>query len=338
MNKLLILMLSFAVVFLPLPIFGVYTQNKIFSYSIFNYSYSLYLLGISSDSNKTIIGNNGWLFLGNNSSSVMDKSKSSYKIAPKALSANEVFINELYSISKKANSDFKFIVAPNKHSIYGEHLGLDSNVGAYSYYNNNANPVRSDMVSYIREIKTKTSNDLYFKTDTHWNGLGAFYGYQYIMKYTLSNYFEKIPDTLEFNDVEIKGGDLARFLGAENFIVDKNISVLELIKDRVVRINLTTDAVSTVDIQGDINNNADIKQPIKIVNSNALNNLNVLWIHDSFGQAMSPYMHLTFREVTHQHYRNAFKNMSNFRRLVEEVKPDIIILFVIERNSLNFGN
>lgn len=337
MNKFLILIISFSVVFLPLPIFGIYTQNKIFSSSIFNYSYSLYLLGISSNSNKATIGNNGWLFLGNNYESVMDKSKDNYKIAPKTSSDNEVFINELHSIAKEVNSDFKFIVAPNKHSIYGEHLGLDSSVGAYSYYNNNAKPVSSDMVSYIREIKTKTSNDLYFKTDTHWNDLGAFYGYQYIMKYTLNNYFEKIPDTLEFNDVKIKGGDLARFLDVENFIYDNNISVLEPIKDRVIRTNLTTDAVSTVGIQGDINH-AAIQQPIKIVNSNALNNLNVLWIHDSFGRAMSPYMHLTFREVTHQHHSSAFKSMSNFKRLVEEVKPDIIILSVVERNSLSFGS
>ena len=157
------------------------------------------------------------------------------------------------------------------------------------------------------------------------------------MEKSLNNHFKKIPDTLEFNDVKRKGGDLANFLNIKNIIYDENISVLEPIQNRVIRTNLATDTVTIVDIQGNINN-ATIKKPIKIVNSNALNNLNVLWLHDSFGRAMSPYMHITFKEVTHQHYRYAFKNMLNFKELVKKIKPDIIILSVVERNSLDFGN
>ncbi|QUM86295.1 hypothetical protein [Moritella sp. 28] len=336
MNKLIIFLVSFSFAFFPIPIFGIYAQHKIFSYSIFNYNYSLYRLGISSDKNKALVGSDGWLFLGNNYVSVMTKSKTNYKIPDDEVNSNEQFIKKLKDISEEANSKFKFIALPNKHSIYGEHLGLNSNVGEYSYYSHNANPVRSNMVSYLRGMKTKTSNDLYFKTDTHWNDLGAFYGYQYLMKYTFNDNFNRIPSSLKFHEIKYKSGDLARLLNVEDLIPGKNITVLAPTTDKVIRTNLITNVVSNVGIQGDINNFA-IKQPINIVNNNALNNISILWLHDSFGRAMSPYMHSTFRNVTHQHYTDAFENMSNLKKLIQNVKPDIILLSVVERNSLSFG-
>lgn len=335
MNKLIVLFVSFLIVFLPVPILGVYTQGKIFSDAIFNYSYSLYLLGISSNENRSVIGDNGWLFLGNGYESVMDRSKESYEIEPEKAIANEDFINKISVLSGKAGSDFIFVVVPNKHSIYGENVGLNSTVGTYSYYSHNARSVRSDMVSYLRRVRERVSNDLYFKTDTHWNSLGAFYGYQYVMEYSLNDSYERIPYDVGFESTKIGAGDLARFLNVTDFTSDENFSMVAEDNTVVVRTDLISNEVREVDIQGDINN-AEVQHPIKVVNKDAYNDLKVLWLHDSFGGAMSPYMHLTFREVTHQHYYHALNNLQSFQALVESISPDIIIVSPVERASLHF--
>ncbi len=336
MKKLIIFFVSFSFVFLPIPIFGIYTQNKTFSYSIFNYSYSLYLLGISSDEEKTVLGNNEWMFLGNSYGSVIDKSKDNYEVSTEQLDSNERFFEKINLISKKVNADFKFVVAPNKHSIYGENIGFDTKVGAYSYYNYNKRHDNSDMVSHFRKIKKNNPRDLYFKTDTHWNDLGAFHGYQYIMTNTLNGMYKKLPYNLNFSNVEHNGGDLARFINITDYVSDKNVSVTNKVDDKVIRINLKGYEEIETNIQGDITN-SEIKNPIKIINVNALNDLTILWLHDSFGRAMSPYMHLTFREITHQHYSYAFENMLNFEQLAKDTNPDIIIISVVERNAFVFG-
>lgn len=334
MKKLIIFCLSFLLVFLPVPILGMYSQNKFFDLSIFNYSYSLYNLGISSNKGNVILGDNGWMFLGDNYNSVFKKSLSTYTAPIKLIADNDKFLNQLEVISKENNANFEFIVFPNKHSIYGENIGLDTKVHSYSFFNkrrlSNVN-----MISYFRDIKNKSNYDLYFRTDTHWNDFGAFYGYQYIMSNTLNGKYKKLPDTINFNKVEDKGGDLARFLNLQNIAVDQNVSVVDSFVDKVIRINLKTNQVSNEGIAGKINN-SEIKVPIKIVNENALNSLKVLWLHDSFGRAMSSYMHLTFTEVTHQHYNYAFQDEFAFKKLVSDVKPNVIILSVVERNYLIF--
>lgn len=336
MKKLIIFFCSFSFVFLPTPILGIYTQNKVFSDSIFNYSYSLYILGVSSNKGKVVLGSNGWLFLGNDYDSVIDKSIDSYKQKSESISDNEEFLKKIRLISKENNASFKFVVFPNKHSIYGDNIGFDTSLDSYSYYNSHANVLRSDMTSYFRKLKDKIDHDLYFKTDTHWNDLGAFYGYQYIMSETLNENYNKLAYDTKFTSIDHYGGDLARFLNITEYVSDTNISVANKFDEKVIRINLATNEMSNENIQGKINN-SEIREPIKVINKYAINTLKVLWLHDSFGGAMSPYMHLTFSEVTHQHYNYAFNDISKFEKLVKDVRPDIVILSGVERNSLDFG-
>lgn len=338
MKKLTIFFLSFTLVFLPVPILGIYSQHKIFDLSIFNYSYSLYNLGVSSNKGNVVLGDNGWMFLGNNFNSVFNKSKSTYTTPTKLLADNDKFIKQLKVISKENNANFKFIVFPNKYSVYGENIGLDTKVNSYSYFQNkNLSNSNMNMISYFRNIKNKSNNDLYFKTDTHWNDLGSFYGYQFIMSNILNGKYKKLSDTIKFNKVAREGGDLARFINLQNIIVDQNVSVEDDFIEKVIRTNLVTNEITDENIQGNINN-SEIKVPIKVVNKSALNNLNVLWLHDSFGQAMSPFMHLTFSEITHQHYFYALQDKLAFKKLIQDVKPDLIILSAVERDHLTFNN
>ena len=195
---------------------------------------------------------------------------------------------------------------------------------------------RSDLTRYLRGVKSKVGEDLYFKTDTHWNDYGAFYGYQYLMNEQFKAKYKSIPLSTPFSRLGHTGGDLARFLNVTDFVTDYNVSPVTPDSTLVKRLNLFTGESSIVDIQGNINN-SEIKNAIQVKNDNALNDITVLWLHDSFGRAMSPYMHSTFSTVVHQHYGYAFKDMEYFQGLVDRIKPDLILLSSVERNSLNFG-
>jgi hypothetical protein len=337
MDKLFFFFLSFLLFFLPVPMLGVYAQSSFLSLNIFNYSYSMYELGISSDIGKTIIGEGKWLFLGDNYNHVLSKSYADYHLPKEDVEKNEVFMEKLESLAKKHNSDFLFLSTPNKHSIYGDKIGIDTMVNSYSFYDKHALMKRSDLTRYLREVKSKgAAGELYFKTDTHWNDYGAFHGYQYLMNDQLNAKYKSIPLSTPFNRVEHSGGDLARFLNIMDFVNDNNMSLVTPDSTLVERVNLSTGESSVEDIQGSISN-AEIKVAIQVKNDKALNNITVLWLHDSFGNAMSPYMHSTFSTVVHQHYNDAFKDMEDFQNLVNRVNPDLILLSSVERSALSFG-
>lgn len=339
MSKILVFFLAFFLAFAPVPIFGIYAQSKPKHYlDIFNYNYSLYSIGVSANKSKTILGKNGWMFLGDDYNNVFTKSNPSHAVNSDDVKNNELFIKSLSEIANVFNSDFIYLTAPNKHSIYGEHLDsrLDSHDQTYSYYKNNAKPVRSNLTDYLLSIKNKIAPDLYFKTDTHWNSLGALYGYDYLMNTQGLQKYNKLDMPSEFNETEVPSGDLAKLLNIHDFINDKDIDYSKKRSIRISKTNLNTGETTSIYLQENLKSSA-IHNPIKISNPEALNKLSILWLRDSFGDAMSPHMHATFSEVTHQHFKVALENSDNLKLLIASLKPDFIILSAVERDSLDFG-
>jgi hypothetical protein len=66
-----------------------------------------------------------------------------------------------------------------------------------------------------------------------------------------------------------------------------------------------------------------------VKSKNALNHKRVLWLRDSFGTAMEPYMAATFSETLQIHYKWVTPEM--FARLVNSYKPDYVFITVVER-------
>jgi len=60
-----------------------------------------------------------------------------------------------------------------------------------------------------------------------------------------------------------------------------------------------------------------------------LNGKKVLWLRDSFGTAMAPFMAATFSETLQIHYETA--DTALLARLVETFKPDYVFVTVVER-------
>jgi len=143
--------------------------------------------------NNVLVGENGWLFL------TEDGSITDYQnIDPlnnKKLANFQVKLNQLSSELKRQGATLLVVFPPNKSTIYGEYMptqiptiGQKSRLDQFvEYMETNGGSVP---IIDLRHTLNEASqfNDVYYQTDTHWNDLGAYYGYVEIMQALMVNY------------------------------------------------------------------------------------------------------------------------------------------------------
>jgi len=86
-------------------------------------NYSAYKqFNISLVNNKVIIGKDGFLFLGNDSGRVLDKTKGVFRPSKKEIELWSDKLKDLQDWYENQGIKFVIVIAPNKHSIYPEKL------------------------------------------------------------------------------------------------------------------------------------------------------------------------------------------------------------------------
>jgi alginate O-acetyltransferase complex protein AlgJ len=242
-------------------------------------------------------------------------------------------------LSRKDVRLFRILIGPNKGTIYPEHLpdwakpaspnatdALIAGTGVLRYV---------DPRATLLSAKAHHQEPLYHKTDTHWNSLGAGLAFQFFARQVGTAAPEirwpSDPAYVVSRVVSRNGGDLANFLRLSAKLSDSETMI------RALDLPVET-------TQYDFDSNQVIRQggnprvrvsskPLLVRSVGALNNKKVLWLRDSFGLAMSPLMAVTFSEVIHLHWREGMKPGGRLVQLVEDWKPDYVILTVVERNS-----
>jgi len=265
------------------------------NYYLFNY------LG-----NNCLSGKDGWIFYinsddGNPVAIVQGKGIYSKEQMEKAKQK----INSDVSIAKDKGIDLYYLVIPNKENIYRDKLP-----DSIKIYDNKSN--REKLIEYINNSKLiylkdkllaeKNQFQLYMKQDTHWNEIGAFFGYQSLIssiKNDNSIHYESI--TKEFS---INTGDMIGLSGVYNVFSDYKYTI-------------------------NYDNNYEIKKGCKGIcvyeNKNAKYQETIMIVGDSYRTAMIQYLSADFKTVIHLH-RNDYK-----KKLIDEYKPNIIISEYVER-------
>ncbi len=122
----------------------------------------------------------------------------------------------------RRNARFIFVVAPNKETVYAEIMPawitrldrpsrLDQLV---DYMRKNSDVVVVDLRPAL--LSHKAEGRLYHHTDTHWNDLGAFYGYRAIADRLHESFPAIRPlqrESFELRETLVTGGDMARAAG-----------------------------------------------------------------------------------------------------------------------------
>lgn len=269
------------------------------------------LFGSTIDS-RVVIGKDEWLFFRDDISIQQAQGLSEYTDKEK----NEILQNLKFNQDKLKEKGIEYysLVIPNKENVYKEYLP-------------DTIPIKDDisrtekLIDYIREnsdinivypkeelLAAKEMYQVYKKCDTHWNDIGALVGTIALQKEIESDF------SYDINNIEIQnlgriGGDLVNFASLSGKLDEENI-----------RVNNFYPEISY-----------ERKETERFI-SNSENNRKVLFIGDSFREAMKAYFSKLYGEVIYIH-RDNYKE-----ELLDEIEPDIVIYEVVERYSMNLKN
>ena len=278
----------------------------------------------STSYDDVTIGKDGWMFLGGikpGYTEYGDPIGDAIHINLYSDKELEVFAKNIAQLNrwlKNKGIEYFFVVAPNKHTIYFDKMpdyivkknpysAMDQLLD-YLYKNTDVNVI--DLRPVLNKLKNKYQ--LYYKTDTHWNYMGANVAQFEIMK-RIENKFPGllVPYLLsdhEFKDLNFSEGDLARFAGLE--IVENN--PYPIFKHSCKQHNEESDKEAA------------------IVYTTVCENqkLRLLVFRDSFFKALQPYFSRKFKTVTYIPGKISYQKLIKY---IDKYQPDIVIEEVIER-------
>jgi alginate O-acetyltransferase complex protein AlgJ len=227
--------------------------------------------------------------------------------------------------AQENNIEILVVIAPNKATIYPENLPIQiKKLGDKSRLDQITEfiPVYSNIrLLDLRESlnKAKQKQDIYYKTDTHWNSFGAYQAYLEIIKALSQDYIELQPvdmSVYQFTE-SYTTRDLANLIKAKQI---KEVGLIPTIPTNAAkRINVTVSDgyMETVWTQNE-------SMPTALI------------YHDSFGRvSLNEYLALNFSRSYFIHNKSSEYFTHD---TIEYLHPNIIIIELAERNIAELEN
>jgi len=275
-----------------------------------------------SPSDDVTLGKDGWLFFG---SIKKGYAKYSDPIGDfrniNLYSKNELRVLARNMVSLKAwlkdkGIEYVLVIAPNKHTIYFDKLpNYISKVNVQSSTDQLVRYLEAHTTVPVVDLRktlleNKKYNQLYYKTDTHWNHYAANTAQHEIMLEIEKLYPQLInPETFNLREGIRGGGDLANFMGVSGF---KESYPQPIFKNSCKPIKHPIDAKG-------IETHSFLCEGGK---------LNALIFRDSFFTALEPYFARKLKKST---YIWEKLNYPTLKKYLEEESYDIIIEEWVER-------
>ncbi|PTR16118.1 acetyltransferase AlgX (SGNH hydrolase-like protein) [Nitrosospira sp. Nsp2] len=294
--------------------------------------------GISTNPSQVFIGKDDWLYLGEQ----YEKTVTSRRHQPTALDAEaaQVIASATRSwdqwLTLKGVRMFRVMLGPDKNTVYPEFLPdwaqQASRSSTDTLLANDSKGLYVDIRNAMRTAKSRFAESLYYKTDTHWNSLGAWVAFRAFE----AEIARAEPGLRLLSDHEVRitkvnerqGGDLAKFLRLKETLRDSEV-VVDIVSERPIEIEQYEFDTGRLKKAGGNPQIHTARQPLLVKSKHALNDKKVLWLRDSFGTAMAPFMAATFSETLQIHYESA--DTASLARLVDTFKPDYVFVTVVER-------
>ena len=194
---------------------------------------------------KVLRGKNGWLFYkrGNETEDFEGRVPFAKSSLIKIVQNQKERVSYLNQISNKKIKFYTFI-PPDKTVVYSEYLphGVFLNKNEQ---NSRITQLLNTGIEIIYPknsiIKNKDKGLLYFKTDTHWSYLGAYFGYRALMEeiskdfnvktlelsdFTKETYINESPDLLDIVNVGTKKSETGYKYNCKNNITKSNLRII----------------------------------------------------------------------------------------------------------------
>ena len=257
-------------------------------------------MDMSSD--KCYTGKENWLFLGNDYDHCVDTLIGNWKPTKEEVNSQLHFFEDINNIVKEFNAEFYMIIGPDKSSVYEEYLPPYINPSADKVSENLVGNLKKHDIDVFHAIDcirdNKNRGILYYKTDTHWNALGAYVALDGFFK---AMFHTGLPECT-FTEAGKFYGDLIDIGGYSYFQVEEGDNFVFTWRDEHLK--------PFVD-------------------------KSVLVLGDSFSLALMPYLEGVFKGVHRIHYTQVIKNndagmLKTYLSSLEK-KPDIVLWVQVER-------
>ena len=270
---------------------------------------------------RAVMGKNGWLFY------TGDMSVQDYQ---KTLTVNvrnlNLILNALNQIKGKMDrygGTFLLIIPPDKSTVYSQYMPDEIPViGQVSNFDRLVEHIKENGNIHVLDLRTalkdaSEKSQVYYKTDSHWNCLGAFYAYNEIVSKLAVSY----PNLQAYSLSDFQ------IIPSQNALLDlpssMGLNLKEDAMDAVPKFDVKLSAVPALD-------GVKIKKSLRIVENSKKNLPDILIFHDSFYSAcLNKFIEPTFSQTISLHYGDA--GLADQLNLIDKEKPDIVILEFVER-------
>ncbi|MHA1539305.1 MAG: alginate O-acetyltransferase AlgX-related protein [Alphaproteobacteria bacterium] len=262
---------------------------------------------------KSLEGKNGWFFLDNDTNQVVDQITGKKRIEGAPLEKWKKAFKGRSAALQEKKIPYVFMVAPNKHAVYDEHLPDHVTPSSRRPVYQLQDIAKESKIPFFYPLSTlkkgKKNGAPYYKTDTHWNDYGAFLAYASLMR-GISVFCT--PRILKREDITVtktvkKEGDLVRTRGKEQEETVPFITV----RNKQTKTVFSNYKFNTGRIF--ISENTDQSLPSVVI------------FGDSFSLYMSSFLSESFRRVFWVHQAELDYN------LIAQENPDIVISIMVER-------
>ena len=334
---------SFADVHLDGSLFSsletLFNEHVPFRHDIISYwSDAMFLLNVSAKPNSIVVGQNNWLYLGNQYEQILNLHRGLLITDENTVNTSILHLTALNDFLSDSHIDFLFFVPPDKYAVYPENLPLwyNATANASQRYTNqlfahlSGTPVEEkslNLLDTLADQKPACGDHLYGKTDSHWSLLGAYFGYNAVMDRlnTLYGGYPKLS-LVDYQVISDDGFDQKDLLG------------LSLPLDDFM---IVPDFSPSVDVTGETLSYGNTKSLLMYENSEALCDKTLLVIGDSFvggnlqqgTKCMIPYLTNTFKTVYFIHFNDVLNidHISNLFHLINSYDPDVVLFESVER-------
>lgn len=282
----------------------------------------------TSPTQRVIIGDQGWLWYNDPQDGVSLKDYyGRANFTEDELKRIKDRIIHFHNELMKINIHFLLVIAPNKHTIYPEYLpanirqarGMKTRLDQLTQTLNKSGVDFIDLSSRLLAEKKHTAYPLYYRTDTHWNDLGAFFGYEQIITRLRRTYpgIKQLgsDDFITRAEENREPGDLAGFLNMSGLLTDTHITLTPRVKLRATMVSADYAYRSGNDTVG-----------FQIPNCGLPT---LVMFRDSFTDGLIPFLSESFSKSIY--LKRTRENLSDFSIYARE-KPAIVILEIVERN------
>ena len=278
------------------------------------------------------VGKDDWFFLGDNKAKISSEHLGVSLLSPKSIELIKANLIKKKNWLESQGIKYYLFIAPDKHTVYPENLPDYYNKKMINKNTDKLYQALSDDITTIdvraqlQLQKSKQSEQLYSKTDSHWNDYGAYYAYKHIMR-TLSNDFP----------------ELGKPKGLNEFTIEEEASKFNTTTDMINISDRILDTDYTFTYKGKQPKLGQLKLPVPTKYDKSKKGyevrytyqngtkLKILLIRDSFSNRLKKFISLHFSESVY---------INNYHKLNEKIiaieKPDIVLHEIIERSTQEF--